>query len=816
MGGDVDPGAGDEGEDEQWRDYFGFAEPYPNQVDAIRSAIAVGREQGYLAMEGPCGTGKTMAALTAAAYLTRHTDAYDNVFVATPVKQQLQQFVADLRQVNASIQPPFRGVALVGKADLCPYEREGVFPPDVGVNARCRELRESTAELIETEHTQSGTTSRASDAPGESAIAGVDAPEEVWWSVEKAGQLVTNARHEGTARSDESRLRTNGVDSPYHRQQPSAPEEFSAGGDTPSLYCPFEADWYARNKGSPVGFDAGGNSVLTLDEYLPTAVANGTCPHRVMGVLLEAADIVIGNYNHIFDPQTRPLTESVLTDRTFVIIDEAHRLEDRVRDLLSDTIGRHTIRRARGDLRFLTRYSDESLDHREYVTAKLNEYDVTPEDVSRAIEFYTDLLEWLADRITTYFDTANVDIDAITTDPDEEIEDIEIPLRNPQDDHVDELTTWATEHGYSKPFVSRLSTIGQAVEQTLRLIEPDRSCVCTATGALMGAWVERSHATYFREIHLRSAPTNPSNPDAEWERAFAPRLVMYNCMPGDRLAEIFDDLGGGILMSATLEPIDVFKEVTGLTAIAEAANPERPVEARTFELPFPPENRASWIVDSTPFTASNRGPPDPDNSNDVREEYRRILRDIAQSPGNVMVCLPNYREARWAGRLLQTELDKPVIIDESSSVAVTNELKSRFISGSGKVLVTSTRGTLTEGIDYDGDKLHTCAVIGIPLVNIGSPRVQAVKHAYAAAFGDDHAFEYALAIPAVRRARQALGRVIRGPDERGVRIFVDNRYTAQAHYGSVFQYLPENERREFVRMTPMFLASQINDFWPNE
>ncbi|MFW5974281.1 MAG: hypothetical protein ACOCPZ_02740, partial [Natrialbaceae archaeon] len=59
-----------------WERFFGFESPYENQADAIEAAIETVRAEGYLAMEGPCGTGKTMAALTAAAYLLRETDRF--------------------------------------------------------------------------------------------------------------------------------------------------------------------------------------------------------------------------------------------------------------------------------------------------------------------------------------------------------------------------------------------------------------------------------------------------------------------------------------------------------------------------------------------------------------------------------------------------------------------------------------------------------------------------------------------------------------------------------------------------------------------
>ena len=67
-------------------------------------------------------------------------------------------------------------------------------------------------------------------------------------------------------------------------------------------------------------------------------------------------------------------------------------------------------------------------------------------------------------------------------------------------------------------------------------------------------------------------------------------------------------------------------------------------------------------------------------------------------------------------------------------------------------------------------------------------------------------------MPAVRRARQAIGRVIRGPEEVGVRAFLDERYTPDAPR-SVHEYLPAEEREEWTTMTPMFLDSQLAAFW---
>jgi DNA excision repair protein ERCC-2 len=791
----------------EWRELFGFAEPYDNQADAIKSALQVGRANGYLAMEGPCGTGKTMAALTAGTALIRQGE-YDRIVAVTPVKQQLKQFVDDLRTMNAGLDDPLSGISLVGKRDLCPYGREGAFPEDASTHDRCTDLRENTARLVESNQKSDDRAVAGAAVGGES--------EEIWWDPQKGSDLAKHARPDGPGQQTfENALETAGVASPYRESQPSAPESMTEGDETP-LYCPFEADWFARNKGSPVDFSVGDSHVVTPAEYLPAATERGTCPHRVLGVLLEEADVVVGNYNHLFDPDSRPLLESILDENTFVVVDEAHRLEERVRDLLSKRVGRSTLKRARNDCDQLLTRARQTAEHKQQVRDVLASHEVPLDAVERAREFYDDVLSWLDERVADHLtEEFGPGWRAGNTDALPE-RTLEVPLRDPEAVEQDELTEWAQRRGYTGDRWRSLSTVGLAVEDAVDELGLTRTPVVTAVGANMAHWWERDHASHLREVKLEYSPADERGVERPWQTTYTAGLVCFECMPGDSLREVFEGLGGGVLMSATLEPLDVFSDVAGLEALRQA---DRPVVERTYELPFPEANRASFTVDVTPFTARNRGDPgensDPEAWTRTRDEYAHVLRTLARSPGNVLIAMPNYREARWAGDYLEAVVEKPVLVDESSANDETERLKQQFFRGGGKALVTSTRGTLTEGVDYDGEKLHTAAVVGVPLVNIGSPRVRAVRRAYADAFGEDVAFEYALTVPAVRRARQAIGRVIRGVDEVGVRAFVGRRFTAGARH-SVHPYLSPGERGEFVRLTPEFLGGQLESFWDGQ
>ncbi|MEF8868777.1 MAG: helicase C-terminal domain-containing protein, partial [Haloarculaceae archaeon] len=232
----------------------------------------------------------------------------------------------------------------------------------------------------------------------------------------------------------------------------------------------------------------------------------------------------------------------------------------------------------------------------------------------------------------------------------------------------------------------------------------------------------------------------------------------------------------------------------------------------------------SFAVKAPKFTYGNRGAPEEENR--VREAHARAMRQVAAGPGNVLVGTPSYAEAEWAAGVLRaaTDVDKSVLLDESSADEATEDLKASFFDGPPKVLVTSLRGTLTEGVDYRGDRLHAAVVCGVPIVNTASPRTRAVRTAYDRRFGGESGsrpdgspgassdgFRTALLTPAVRKARQAVGRVIRGPEEVGVRVLLDERYASDS-WDSVRDLLGP-DRDEFRPVGPEMLSFALDRFW---
>jgi DNA excision repair protein ERCC-2 len=779
---------------ETWRDVFGHDEPYPDQADGIETAVETADRGGFAVLEGACGTGKTMLALTAGIDRVRDPDSsFERVAVLTSVKQQLRQFEADVRTINDNLpddRRPVSALTLVGKADVCPYSRERVGDIDeTTVYDRCEGLRERTRNLT-----------------------GADGPT-------TAAALADDARRARTGTLDSGReagvtadfLETAGEPTPY---LPDTAEH----GDTE--YCPFYARYLddLPEDGDPVEavpFDVANRGLLDTTDLVGLAAGHGTCPHSILGALVPHVEVTIGNYYHAFDPRTvETFTGALLDESTFVVCDEAHMLEPRVRDLVSDGVGDATLRDAESELTRVIQpveFDDSGAESdgtarrdADLVRAELEESAVSLAELKATRSFVRDLREELDRQVRAHLDRERPGWRASPRD----LDDDEIPLRDPEQPGPDALTEWADGTHGDDVWV-RAEAVGAVVARVLNeLEEADRERAAPTVGRVLGAWYRADHTRFFRSIDL-SRTWNEAEPGDSWRRVYNARLSLHNCVPGDAIADRLDDFGGGVLMSATLEPLDVFRTVTGLDRLADDG---RPVVERTYGLDFPPEHRESFAVDAPAYTHGNRGAVGDDT--DTRRVYVDAVAEVAGRGGNVLVGMPNYAEAEWMAGRLDERLDSPVLLDESSDDGTTEELKAEFFTGGGKTLVTSLRGTLTEGVDYRGDRLHAAVVCGVPLVDTTRPRTRAVTTAYDRAFGDHggpDGFETALTVPAVRKARQAVGRVIRGPEERGVRVLVDERY-ARDRWNGVRDHLPDWERAEFQPVSPDLLSLGLDRF----
>jgi len=515
------------------------------------------------------------------------------------------------------------------------------------------------------------------------------------------------------------------------------------------------------------------DDVRTPDEIYEHAHERGFCGYELLKESMEDVDLVVCNYHHLLDPQIREVFFNWLDaapDEIITVFDEAHNIEGAAREHATRTCSERTFDSA------------------------FEELEATPdprtEEARNVIEAFSEAL------VDTYEDSFGFgDREAVGDD----WEDVAIA----NDDGRDELTIAFLRQysgaGIDRDLETALSlgrTLDSEYEEAFR--EGDattrQECPTLQAAVFIDSWLDEG--TDLGQHPMVSVRRDGASGDVYG------RAELYTCIPQQVTATLFDEVHASVLMSATLRPFDVFETVLGLDSPVTLA----------YGLTFPESNRRTFTVDTPPLFASDRDDPD------VLASVTGALEDtIRFTPGNTLLFFPSYGEAeRYHDRL---DVDATLYLDEAGTRA--EALREEFVAEDHGALLTSLWGTLTEGVSFDGEAARSVAVVGVPYPSLDD-RLEAVQHAYAAAFADrasvdDPGWHYGVEIPTIRKTRQAIGRVIRSPEDVGVRVLLDRRYTAAGKVDlgqySVRDAFPTEERDEMVDVDPEKLKFAMLNFY---
>jgi DNA excision repair protein ERCC-2 len=240
-------------------------------------------------------------------------------------------------------------------------------------------------------------------------------------------------------------------------------------------------------------------------------------------------------------------------------------------------------------------------------------------------------------------------------------------------------------------------------------------------------------------------------------------LEMRNIDPSDRLRDLASSHHCCVLISGTLSPVESFRKYY----FGEA-----PVLSCSLPNVFPRKNRL--VLGATDITTAY-------SMRQNRENTARIADYIAtfsKVPGNLAVYFPSYQFLETYSRLLEDRLSRRNLIVEPKDPRDAGELLKTFLSlpakGSSGILFAVCGGKWSEGLDYRGEFLSGAMVIGLPLAPYNRVRQMTMDY-YRHKFGPEGEF-ISYTLPALNRAQQAVGRVIRNPDEKGVLVFGEKRF----------------------------------------
>jgi DNA excision repair protein ERCC-2 len=246
--------------------------------------------------------------------------------------------------------------------------------------------------------------------------------------------------------------------------------------------------------------------------------------------------------------------------------------------------------------------------------------------------------------------------------------------------------------------------------------------------------------------------------------------------------------------SATLKPFDYYVRLSGLDA-------DR-VRTAEFESPFPTEKRKLLIIPQISTRYSRR-----------EGNYARIVdaveRITALRRGNYFVFLPSFDFLERVAALFRAPEGFTVLRQErgmkaSAVEAIVDNLRNL---DAPTIVFAVQGGSFSEGMDYAGDMVIGAFVVGPPLPGYDLEREQ-MKEYYQRQYSAG--FDYAYVIPAMAKAIQSAGRVIRSETDRGLIVLMDSRFIEPGYTRSMPADWFESDVLELVSGS---ILREIADFW---
>ena len=546
-------------------------------------------------------------------------------------------------------------------------------------------------------------------------------------------------------------------------------EAARADGDRLSTHCnpdacPYARGYYDRVEKVLLDLTGGERTLFTGQEIRAAAEKWQVCPYELALDLSELCEIVICDYNYVFSPNVylrRYFSEGIPHSeghRYAFLVDEAHNLPDRARDMYSATLSLAEICDAQEAMHAFEAtpdpwiFPDEDQPHRHTLKAA---------DLDSLVGTVFRMRESCAETMITDDQGIARGVSLTRVEP--------MMLAN----EVRELSTrcdrWLRRNLRHPlyPVVDRLSSA--------------LSRFCTVADVF-----DRRFATFV---------------EVEGDNVTV-RMICLD--PAGVLQPILRKAAACVLFSATLTPSDYFADVLG---------GDRDSVLVHFESPFPGDHLCVAVCDGVSTRYDDR-------EQSYRRVMSYIAATVSAKRGHYMVYFPSYEYLDHVYGLFAKKFPKvrTVVQKPGMSYAEREAFIAAFTPDANELLVgfCVLGGSFSEGVDLPGRCLIGAVIVGVGLPGLSNERNIMREYYEEAKGGGDmdasvggEGYAYAYTYPGMNHVLQAAGRVIRRAEDYGVVVLIDDRYTARP-YPSLF---PAHWEQLCACEDTMSLRDYLEEFW---
>lgn len=430
------------------------------------------------------------------------------------------------------------------------------------------------------------------------------------------------------------------------------------------------------------------------------------CAYEIACQAAKKSNVIIADYFHLFNPF---VSESFLKkieknlEDSIIIVDEAHQLPGRARDIFSSKLSTYALKNA----------------------------------IKEAGEMENDVCE---------------DIEKLSAGIDELARE---KLENNNEGYVKKEEIVAILNSLHPGFLDRLKEVSESAKEGAEQkgnLSPEQDPVakkrsfCSGLLNFFEVWLDVENNDDSARIIRKK--------DTKYGTQI--EIKLSTLLPSVITSDVINTSYSTILMSATLQPLDMYADLLGI----------KNYKTQSFKSVFPPENRLNIVAPIATTKYSKRGETQYRN-------YANIITKIFNSAGgNTAVFFPSYyflnQVANYLGGGINTFIETQELTKNQK-----NDLLKNFINSESGLLIGVQSGSFDQGIDFPNNILKCIIIAGLGLAT-PDLETKSLIDCYNKNYGKG--MEYGYIYPAVQKAIQASGRAIRSEKDKAAIVYLDERF----------------------------------------
>lgn len=481
---------------------------------------------------------------------------------------------------------------------------------------------------------------------------------------------------------------------------------------------------------------------ISASEATKLGVENGFCGHQTAILASQEADLIICDYSYLFSPQISSIMLAkmgVALPMCDVIVDEAHNLPKRVRDINEHKIDEDTLKKAMRGLNEVRKIAAERQD----------------EEMGRLTAFLARHLRTVVSpgiKIIAYEDMGEEER-GVSAEALRFLREKGAKLGEEEREPIPQLMDKAA------------ALFSAAVSQSKpEDVDYDSIMALKGLSAFLRAATEVAWGRTSWGVFIKRG-----------EDGFSLRATLYD--PGEVAADVFAQVHSAVLMSGTLSGKEAIRELLGIDAKRTLGLDKGP-----YESPFERSRQPIAVCAAASSRFADRG------DEGKVGQMAQIIEKAAKAchPHSMAIYYPSYE---FMDRVLtRTKLEGYAIEREGPKEdgRTAAERKKKLEShgpGQKPIAFNAVMGAkYNEGVDFLNNPFKLIILAGFPYPKKSSAHV-AYEEYLAKKLGDkEKAHQYSALYPAAVSAMQTLGRGIRQPTDWCYCLLVDDRFDAHRRF----------------------------------